>query len=122
MAILLILLSAVALAALPVLPETETASAELNPAEVETAGTLLGENSPELQAPSGEVRPTSGRRAAGTVTLTVPKLGLEDIAVPTGSSQAELDLMREELGGFATDRIYQESLAVVASLFGGETR
>ena len=35
-------------------------------------------------------------------------------------SQDELDLLREELGGFATDRIYQESLAVVAKLFGGE--
>jgi sortase A len=89
--VLLILLSALALAALPVLPKTETASAELNPAEVETAGTLLGENSPELQAPPDNVRPTSGRRAGGTVTLTVPKLGLEDVAVPTGSSQAELD-------------------------------
>src|SRR3712207_6818325 len=89
--VLLILLSALALAALPVLPKTETASAKLNPADVETAGTLLGENSPELQAPPDEVRPTSGRRAAGTVTLTVPKLGLEDVAVPSGSSQAELD-------------------------------
>jgi glucose-6-phosphate dehydrogenase assembly protein OpcA len=37
-------------------------------------------------------------------------------------SQDELVLLREELGGFATDRIYQESLALVASLFGGETR
>ncbi|MCA1849328.1 MAG: sortase, partial [Actinobacteria bacterium] len=91
MAVLLILLSALALSALPVLPETETASAELNPAEVETAGTLLGENSPELQAPPDEVRPISGRSAAGTVTLTVPKLGLKDVAVPTGSSQEELD-------------------------------
>jgi sortase A len=89
--VLLIMLSALALAALPVLPRTETASAELNPAEVETAGTLLGENSPELQAPPDEVRPISGRRAAGTVTLTVPKLGLKDVAVPTGSSQGELD-------------------------------
>jgi sortase A len=89
--VLLILLSALGLAALPVLPQTEKASAELNPAEVETAGTLLGENSPELQAPPDKVRPTSGRRAAGTVTLTVPKLGLEGITVPTGSSQAELD-------------------------------
>jgi sortase A len=87
----MILLSSLALATLPVLPKMETASAELNPAEVETAGTLLGENSPELQAPPDEVRPTSGRRAAGTVTLTVPKLGLEDVAVPSGSSQAELD-------------------------------
>jgi sortase A len=89
--VLLIALSALGLAALPVLPLTETASAELNPAEVENAGTLLGENSPELQAPAEQVRPTGGDGGAGTVTLTVPKLGLEDVAVATGASQKELD-------------------------------
>jgi len=90
--VLLIALSALGLAALPVLPLTETASAELNPAEVETAGTLLGENSPELQAPAEQVRPTGGGGGgAGTVTLTVPKLGLENVAVTTGASQKELD-------------------------------
>ena len=88
--VLLIALSALVLAALPVLPLTQTASAELHTAEVETAGTLLGENSPELQAPPGGVRPTGGKGAAGTVTLTVPKLGLKDVAVPTGASQEEL--------------------------------
>ena len=90
--VLLIALSALGLAALPVLPLTETASAELNPAKVETAGTLLGENSPELQAPAEQVRPTGGGGGgAGTVTLTVPKLGLENVAVTTGASQKELD-------------------------------
>jgi sortase A len=54
-------------------------------------GTLLGENSPELQAPPEAARPTGGREAAGTITLTVPKLDLKDVAVPTGSTQAELD-------------------------------
>jgi sortase A len=92
LSILLVSLGAFTLAALPVLPRTETASAELNPAEVETAGTLLGENSPELQAPPKRARLTGGGgAAAGTVTLTVPKLGLEGVAVPTGSSQTELD-------------------------------
>jgi sortase A len=89
--VLLIALSALGLAALPVLPMTETASAELNPAEVENAGTLLGENSPELRAPPEQVQPTEGGGGTGTVTLTVPKLGLEDVAVPTGASQKELD-------------------------------
>ena len=89
--VLLISLAALGLAALPVLPHTETASTELSPAEVENAGTLLGENSPELQAPPENAQPTDGRGAAGTVTLTVPKLGLKDIAVPTGASQTELD-------------------------------
>ena len=90
--VLLIALSTLGLAALPVLPLTQTASAELHPAEVENAGTLLGENSPELQAPPEQVRPTGGGSgAAGTMTLTVPKLGLKDVAVPTGASQEELD-------------------------------
>ncbi len=89
--VLLIALSALGLAALPVLPLTETASAELHPAEVENAGTLLGENSPELRAPPEQVRSTGGGGGSGTVTLTVPKLGLKDVAVPTGSSQEELD-------------------------------
>jgi sortase A len=89
--VLLIVLAALVLAALPVLPLTETAATELNPAEVETAGTLLGENSPELRTPPEKVQVSGGGMAAGTVTLTVPKLGLKDVAVTTGSTQAELD-------------------------------
>ncbi len=51
-------------------------------------------------------------------TVKVDGARLESLArLP---SQRELDLLREELGGFATDRIYQESLAVVATLFGGD--
>jgi sortase A len=91
LSILLISLGALGLAALPVLPLTETASTELSPAEMENVGTLLGENSPELRGPPEGVRPTGGRGAAGTMTLTVPRLDLKDVAVPTGSSQAELD-------------------------------
>jgi sortase A len=91
LSILLTALGALGLAALPVLPLTETASAELHPSEVENAGTLLGENSPDLRAPPEDARPAGGNGAAGTMTLTVPKLGLKDVAVPTGSTQAELD-------------------------------
>ena len=69
---------------------TETASAELHPAEV-AAGTLLGENSPQLQRPPDGARTVGGKGVAGTVRLTVPRLGLKDVAVPTGSTQAELD-------------------------------
>jgi sortase A len=91
LSIVLVSLGALGLAALPVLPQTETASAELRPAEMENTGTLLGENSPGLQAPPEAAPPTGGRGAAGTMTLTVPKLDLKDVAVPTGSTQAELD-------------------------------
>ena len=91
MSIVLVSLGALGLAALPVLPQTETASAELRPVEMENTGTLLGENSPELRAPPEAARPTGGGGVAGTMTLTVPKLDLKDVAVPTGSTQAELD-------------------------------
>ena len=89
--LLLITLGVLGLAVLPVLPRTETASTGLRLAEVESTGTLLGENSPELRTPPESVRPTDGKGVAGTVRLTVPRLGLEDVAVPTGSSQTELD-------------------------------
>ena len=76
---------------LPVVPRTETASTGLRLVEVESTGTLLGENSPELGTPPEGARPAGGKGAAGTVRLTVPRLGLKDVAVPTGSSQTELD-------------------------------
>jgi sortase A len=91
LSILLTALGTLGLAALPVLPLAETASAELHPSEVENVGTLLGENSPDLRAPPEDVRPTDTNGAAGTMTLTVPRLDLKDVAVPTGSTQAELD-------------------------------
>lgn len=85
------MLGIVGLVVLPVLPRTETASTELRPAVVENAGTLLGENSPELRTPPKRERITGAAGATGAVRLTVPKLGIKDVAVPTGSSQAELD-------------------------------
>jgi sortase A len=76
----------------PVLPEVETASAKLPTAEVEDTGTLLGENSPKLQAPrkAPPVTPGGGKISAA-MKITVPRLDLKDVAVPTGSGQAELD-------------------------------
>ena len=90
----LIPLLVLGLLSLPIVPETETASVELRTAEVQNTGTLLGENSPQLEVPSGdppEVPKPAGRAAKGEMTLTVPKLGLEGVAVPTGSRQAQLD-------------------------------
>ncbi|MDQ4128814.1 MAG: sortase [Actinomycetota bacterium] len=92
--LLLIPLAVLGLLFLPIVPETETASVELRTAEVDNTGTLLGENSPGLEAPSGrspEAPRPAGRAAAGTITLTVPKLGLKGVALPTGSTQAKLD-------------------------------
>jgi sortase A len=80
------------LVALPILPEKETASAKLRTAEVENTGTLLGENSPELGAPKeAPPVPSGGKNISGAIKITVPRLGLKDVAVPTGSKQADLD-------------------------------
>ena len=91
--LLLICLALLGLAALPAYPRTETVSAKLHPAEVQNTRKLLGEN------PTGE-RADSSQRASlqdeadsggGTMTLTIPKLGLEDVPVPTADSQVALD-------------------------------
>jgi sortase A len=80
------------LVAFPILPEKETASAKLRTAEVENTGTLLGENSPELGAPEeAPPVPSGGGDISEGIKITVPRLGLKDVAVPTGSRQAELD-------------------------------
>jgi len=92
--LLLVPLLALGLLFLPIVPESESASVKLRTAEVENTGTLLGENSPDLEVPSG-ASPKSpepaGRPANADLTLTVPKLGLKGVALPTGSTQAELD-------------------------------
>ena len=80
------------LSVFPVLPEEETASAKLRTAEVENTGTLLGENSPKLEAPRNTPPLTpGGERISAAMKITVPRLDLKDVAVPTGSSQDELD-------------------------------
>jgi sortase A len=86
LAILLCLLT------LPILPEHETVSAKLRTTQVENTGTLLGENSPQLEVPekAPPVTPGGGKISAA-MKITVPKLELKDVAVPTGSRQAELD-------------------------------
>jgi sortase A len=86
LAILLCLLT------LPILPEHETVSAKLRTTQVENTGTLLGENSPQLEVPekAPPVTPGGGKISAA-MKITVPRLELKDVAVPTGSRQAELD-------------------------------
>jgi sortase A len=80
------------LVALPILPERETASARLRTAEVENTGTLLGENSPELTAPQEAPSVnTNGKPISAAMKITVPRLGLKNVAVPTGSRQSDLD-------------------------------
>jgi len=82
--------------ALPVLPEKETASAELKTTTAGNTGMLLGENSPDLNPPEEAPSAPSdisltGENVSSAMKITVPRLGLKDVAVPTGSRQAELD-------------------------------
>ncbi len=80
------------LSVLPVLPENETVSAKLRTAQVKNTGTLLGENSPQLEVPEKAPQVTSGgENTSATLKITVPRLDLKDVAVPTGWRQAELD-------------------------------
>ena len=80
---------------LPILRESESASATLDTTRTATqnTGTLLGENSPSLNPPEEAPAQISsgGKNVSSDIRLTVPRLGLEDVAVPTGSRQAELD-------------------------------
>jgi len=83
-----LLLAILALTFAPVVPLTQTASADLRPAPAEEEERELLDEGSEVQAPSDESIAGSD---TGTISLTVPKLDLEDVAVPAGSSQKELD-------------------------------
>ena len=81
------------LVVLPVIPQSETTSVDLKTAGIEPASKLLGENQSTLRNPPRESGPpeTVEARDGGIMTLTVPKLGLKNVAVPTASTQARLD-------------------------------
>jgi sortase A len=91
--VLLVCLALLGLAALPAYPKMETASAKLSPVEIQNARKLLGESpTGERADPSQRASLQDGDDApGGTMTLTVPKLDLEDIPVPTSDSQVALD-------------------------------
>lgn len=93
LSVLLVALALLGLAALPAYPRTETASVKLKSAEIENTRKLLGE-SPVGQRPDPASQASNGGGAADdgrTMKISVPKLGLEDVPVPTGDSQVELD-------------------------------
>ncbi len=93
--VLVVCLALLGLAALPAYPRTETASVTLSPVEVENARKLLGESpTGERPDPSQKARLQDGAESdavGGTMTLSIPKLGLENIPVPTADSQVALD-------------------------------
>ena len=83
-----LLLSVLALTLLPLVPMSQTASAELSPVQVQEKQKLLSEGSGEIKKASDEL-PASTYK--GNISLTIPRLGLKDVAVPAGETQAELD-------------------------------
>jgi len=102
--IALILLLVLTLLVIPVFPRTETASVEVRPSgtgvpshsessreEQSPQGrTLLGEN---LSGPRTPVKDAQSADTGGAakIRLTVPRLGLKNVAVRSGSTQADLD-------------------------------
>ena len=95
-------LAVLCLLSLPIWPERESASVELRTEAVKNTGALLGEatRNPETPPASASAPPESP--TPKNMTLTVPKLGLKDVAVPTGFRQAELDregLLRKKESG-----------------------
>lgn len=79
------------LLSLPIWPERDTSSVELRTEDVKNTGALLGEGTREPKAVPADASSPQGQPTPKNMTLTVPKLGLEDVAVPTGFKQAELD-------------------------------
>lgn len=84
-------LATLCLLSLPVWPEKETSSVELRTQEVKNTGNLLGEGTREPEASPSDASLPQAPPTARNMTLTVPALGLKDVAVPTGFRQAELD-------------------------------
>lgn len=82
-------LAALCLLSLPIWPEKETSSVELRTQEVKNTRALLGEGDRGTETPPEPVPPDPS--TPKNMTLTVPKLGLKSVAVPTGFRQAELD-------------------------------
>lgn len=86
LSVLVVAIALLELAALPAYPQTETASVKLRPAEVETPGSFSGRISP---APHGRSPKETRSRWRG-VSLSVPRLNLENIPVLKGNSHVEL--------------------------------
>jgi sortase A len=94
--LLVSLVAVLCLLLVPILPEKETAHAKLQTTTIDKTAKLLGENSPELNPPGEAPSDPSNISAksanvSSAMKITVPRLGLKDVAVPTGSRQAELD-------------------------------
>ena len=87
--ILLVSLTVLGVLALPTSPGPEPSGSVAPPLEVENARALLGEEPAEAR---NEVeKEKEAARETGTVRLSVPRLGITNLPVPTASTQAELN-------------------------------
>ena len=85
------LAAALCLLSLPVWPEREASSVELRTQEVMNTGALLGEGTRGPGPPLANALAPPESPTPKNMKLTVPRLGLEEVTVPTGFRQAELD-------------------------------
>ena len=90
-AFFVVCLAALCLLSLPIWPEKDTSSVELRVQEMMNTSALLGEGNREDGPPLAPALVSPEPPTPKNMELTVPKLGLEDVAVPTGFRQAELD-------------------------------
>jgi sortase A len=85
----------VGLVTLPIFPHAEVASTRLDTSDSYNAPSPLGENlGANRELAASRPRDVAKRDALprkGELTLAVPRLGLEGVPVPTGSTQEELD-------------------------------
>lgn len=73
----------------PKVEPTARVAGDARPIQAENARALLGEE-PEARKNSKKVAKATARET-GSVSLSVPRLGIENLRVPTGDSQAELN-------------------------------
>lgn len=98
---LLVSLTAFGILALPTASGPEPSGSATRPLEVENARALLGEEAVETSGEVDKVTEAAVRKT-GTIKLSVPRLGITNLPVPVGSTQAELDregIIRLEEGG-----------------------
>lgn len=87
--VLLVSLTALGVLALPVASDPEPPESVPRPLEVENTRALLGEEASEAGNEVEQVKEGAGE--VETIKLSVPRLGITDLPVPTASTQAELN-------------------------------
>jgi sortase A len=84
-------LATLCLLSLPIWPAKDTSTVELRTEKVMNTGALLGEGTREAEPPLADALAPPESPTPNNMKLTVPKLGLKEVAVPTGFRQTELD-------------------------------